>query len=181
MIQLQHRSFLCIKWPRKIKQRCRCRLQSRIFVIFVADQVPWWKNFPEGLTANATIRFVCNDDKVIYKHIGRCSMKRRFSSEELFELRNSIPINAVIKDLLFMESKIIDGYFRFLCPVCNEFQTATKMSTNLARCFSCRKNFNAIDLVMVVKNIGFVDSVSFLKDVLQRRGQIQQWLGQVNR
>lgn len=106
-------------------------------------------------------------------------MKRRFSSAELFELRNSIPINAVIKDLLLMESKIIDGYFRFLCPVCNEFQTATKMSTNLARCFSCRKNFNAIDLVMIVKNIGFVDSVSFLKDVLERRGQIKEWLGQV--
>ena len=106
-------------------------------------------------------------------------MKRRFSSAELFELRNSIPINAVIKDLLRMESKIIDGYFRFLCPVCNEFQTATKMSTNLARCFSCRKNFNAIDLVMIVKNIGFVDSVSFLKDVLERRGQIKELLGQV--
>lgn len=106
-------------------------------------------------------------------------MKRRFSSAELFELRNSIPINAVIKDLLLMESKIIDGHFRFLCPVCNEFQTATKMSTNLARCFSCRKNFNAIDLVMIVKNIGFVDSVSFLKEVLERRGQIKEWLGQV--
>ncbi len=108
-------------------------------------------------------------------------MKRRFSSAELFELRNSIPINAVIKDLLLMESKIIDGYFRFLCPVCNEFQTATKMSTNLARCFSCQKNFNAIDLVMVVKSIGFVDSVSFLTDVLERRGQIKEWLCQVNR
>jgi len=108
-------------------------------------------------------------------------MKRRFSSEELFELRNSIPINTVIKDLLLMESKNIDGHFRFLCPVCNEFHTATKVSTNLARCFSCRKNFNAIDLVMAVKCIGFVDSVSFLKDVLERRGKIQQWLGQVNR
>jgi DNA primase len=107
-------------------------------------------------------------------------MKRRFSSAELFELRNSIPINAVIKDLLLMESKTIDGYFRFLCPVCNEFQTATKVSTNLARCFSCQKNFNAIDLVMVVKNMGFVDSVSFLKDVLERRGKIKEWLGQVN-
>lgn len=108
-------------------------------------------------------------------------MKRRFSSAELFELRNSIPINAVIKDLLLMESKTIDGYFRFLCPVCNEFQTATKVSTNLARCFSCQKNFNAIDLVMVVKNMGFVDSVSFLKDVLERRGKVKDWLGQVNR
>jgi DNA primase len=54
------------------------------------------------------------------------------------------------------------------------------VSTNLARCFSCQKNFNAIDLVMVVKNMGFVDSVSFLKDVLERRGKIKEWLGQVN-
>jgi hypothetical protein len=146
----------------------------------VAARVSWWKNFPEGITANTNICFVCNDDKAIYKHIGRCLMKRRFSSAELFELRNSIPINAVIKDLLLMESKTIDGYFRFLCPVCNEFQTATKVSTNLARCFSCQKNFNAIDLVMVVKNMGFVDSVSFLKDVLERRGKIKEWLGQVN-
>ena len=108
-------------------------------------------------------------------------MKRRFSSAELFELRNSIPINAVIKDLLLMESKISDGYFRFLCPVCNEFQTATKVSTNLARCFCCQKNFNAIDLVMIVKNMGFVDSVCFLKEVLERRSKVKELLGQVNR
>ena len=108
-------------------------------------------------------------------------MKKRFSSAELFELRNTIPINVVIKDLLLMESKIIDGYLRFLCPVCNEFQTATKVSTNLARCFSCQKNFNAIDLVMIVKDIGFIDSVSFLKNVLDRRSKIKEMLGQANR
>jgi len=147
----------------------------------VGGRVSWWKNFPEGITADATIRFVCNDGGAIYQHTGRCFMKRRFSSAELFELRNSIPINAVIKDLLHMESKIIDGYFRFLCPVCNEFQTATKVSTNLARCFCCQKNFNAIDLVMIVKNMGFVDSVCFLKEVLERRSKVKELLGQVNR
>jgi DNA primase len=100
---------------------------------------------------------------------GRFFMKRRFSSAQLFELRNCIPINVVIKDLLMIDSKTVDGYFRFLCPICNEFQTATKASTNLARCFSCKKNFNTIDLVMIVKNMEFVDSVVFLKKVLDRR------------
>lgn len=95
-------------------------------------------------------------------------MKKRLSSKELFELRNSIPINTVIKELLLIPSKTIDGYFRFLCPVCNEFQTATKASTNLARCFYCERNFNAIDLVMLVKDIGFIESVTFLKNVLRR-------------
>lgn len=109
-------------------------------------------------------------------------MKRRFSSAQLFELRNCIPINVVIKDLLMIDSKTVDGYFRFLCPICNEFQTATKASTNLARCFFCQKNFNAIDLVMIVKNMGFVDSVTFLKNVLDRRGKIKELLNnQVNR
>jgi hypothetical protein len=100
---------------------------------------------------------------------GRFLVKRRFSSAQLFELRNCIPINVVIKDLLMIDSKTIDGYFRFLCPICNKFQTATKALTNLARCFSCQKNFNAIDLVMIVKNMGFVDSVVFLKKVSDRR------------
>jgi len=95
-------------------------------------------------------------------------MKRRFSSAQLFELRNCIPINVVIKELLMIDSKTVDGYFRFLCPICNEFQTATKASTNLARCFSCKKNFNTIDLVMIVKNMEFVDSAVFLKKVLDR-------------
>lgn len=109
-------------------------------------------------------------------------MKRRFSSAQLFELRNCIPINVVIKDLLLIDSKTIDGYFRFLCPICNQFQTATKASTNLARCFFCQKNFNAIDLVMIVKNMGFVDSVTFLKNVLDRRGKIKELFNsQVNR
>jgi len=96
-------------------------------------------------------------------------MKRRFSSAQLFELRNCIPINVVIKEILMIDSKTVDGYFRFLCPICHEFQTATKASTNLARCFSCKKNFNTIDLVMIVKNMEFVDSAVFLKKVLDRR------------
>lgn len=59
-----------------------------------------------------------------------------------------------------------EGYFRFLCPVCKEFQTAVNPKTNLARCFRCEKNFNSIDLVMRVKGVGFVESVQYLQELL---------------
>lgn len=92
-------------------------------------------------------------------------MRNRFSSRELFELRNNIPVDMLIREHLQIPSKIRDGYFRFLCPLCNEFQTAVNLTTNLARCFRCKKNFNAIDLVMKVKGYGFRDSVLFLKQI----------------
>lgn len=69
----------------------------------------------------------------------------------------------LIRDQLQIPSKIRDGFFRFLCPICNEFQTAVNPNTNLARCFRCEKNFNTIDLVMAVRGCGFKDSVLFLK------------------
>jgi len=93
-------------------------------------------------------------------------MKKRFSSHELFELRNAIPVRWLIRDELQIPSKISEGVFRFLCPVCNEFQTATQAATNLARCFRCEKNFNTIDLVMAVKRLEFKESVLFLKQIL---------------
>ena len=92
-------------------------------------------------------------------------MKKRFSSRELFELRNKIPMEMLIKDRLQLPSKISEGVFRFLCPVCNEFQTGINPATNLARCFRCEKNFNTIDLVMVVKGFGFKKSVLFLQNL----------------
>lgn len=94
-------------------------------------------------------------------------MKDRFSSQELFELRNNIPVDMLIRDQLQIPSKIRDGVFRFLCPVCNEFQTAVNPSTNLARCFRCEKNFNSIEIVMQVRGYGFKDSVQFLKNLIE--------------
>lgn len=93
-------------------------------------------------------------------------MKRRFTGDELFKLRNFIPIDRLIEDDLNIPSKQIEGFFRFLCPLCNEFQTATNPATNLARCFLCERNFNPIDLVMVVKGMGFIESVNYLKPFL---------------
>lgn len=92
-------------------------------------------------------------------------MKKRFSSHELFELRNAIPIQRLIRDELQIPSKISEDVFRFLCPLCHEFQTATHPTTNLARCFRCEKNFNTIDLVMTVKGLAFKESVAFLKQI----------------
>lgn len=90
-------------------------------------------------------------------------MGRRFTGNELFKLRNQIPVDMLIQEQLCIPSEISEGYFRFLCPICKEFQTATNPKTNLARCFRCERNFNPIDLVMIVKNLGFVESVKYLK------------------
>ena len=87
----------------------------------------------------------------------------RFSKQELFELRNNIPVDVLITNQLQMVSKIRDGQLRFLCPICNEFNTATKAATNLARCFRCEKNFNTIDMVMTCENTSFVETVNTLK------------------
>lgn len=93
-------------------------------------------------------------------------MKRRFTGGGLFRLRNQIPVDWLIKERLAIPCKVTEGIFRFLCPLCNEFQTATNPKTNLARCFLCEKNFNPIDLVMTVKGIGFVKAVQYLQPLL---------------
>src|SRR3989339_374272 len=89
-------------------------------------------------------------------------MRKRFSDQELYELRNFIPINKLIEHLM-IPSKISEGYFRFLCPSCHEFQTAVNPKTNLARCFNCERNFNTIDITRIVRNPDFIESVKFLK------------------
>ena len=116
-------------------------------------------------------------------------MRRRFTGGELFQLRNRIPVDWLIKEQLHIPSKVIEGIFRFLCPLCNEFQTATNPKTNLARCFLCQKNFNPIDLVMTVKGLGFVDSVNYLQTLLatppdpltDQRLELNQLLGDIGK
>lgn len=90
-------------------------------------------------------------------------MKPRVSSGELRRLRNRIPIDRLIAHGLGIPSKHSEGYFRFLCPWCGEFQTAVNPRTNMARCFLCNKNLNTIDMVMAARSMGFIQSVKFLK------------------
>jgi len=91
-------------------------------------------------------------------------MARRFSDEELYRIRNDIPVRAVISELLAIASKEIEGIYRFLCPNCGEFQTAVNLKTNLSRCFRCQRNFNTIELVMEDRKVSFVESVKMLQN-----------------
>ena len=97
-------------------------------------------------------------------------MPRRYSKERLRQLRNDIDITTLIADVLQLPAKVSEGHFRFLCPICSEFHSSTNPRTNLARCFRCQRNFNPIDLVMVVQHCEFTEAVRFLLEV-QRDGR----------
>jgi DNA primase len=93
-------------------------------------------------------------------------MADRIPRQTLFLLRNHIPIDFVIADFLNLPSKMSEGFLRFLCPFCHEFNSATNPKTNLARCFRCNKNFNPIDLVMADKKLPFKKAVALLLPLL---------------
>ena len=90
----------------------------------------------------------------------------RIPDEYLRRLRNDIPINRLIESSLHLPSKSRDGFLRFLCPLCGEFNTATNPRTNLARCFKCSRNFNPIELVMESRRCSFLDAVRALSVLL---------------
>ena len=92
---------------------------------------------------------------------------RRFTSNELYMIRNLIPIRQVIEDILAIPSKDIEGVFRFVCPCCYESNTAVNPKTNLCRCFLCERNFNTIDIVMTDRKLSFVDAVACLRSRYQ--------------
>ena len=94
-------------------------------------------------------------------------MAHRYSKKLLHQLRNDLDVAALIRDVLRLPYKIRDGVFRFECPCCQGSDCATNPRTNLARCFHCQRNFNPIDLVMVVQRCGFTDAVEFLRQRLR--------------
>jgi len=89
-------------------------------------------------------------------------MNERLNKAYLHKLRNKIEIQLLIATILAIDNRISEGRFRFLCPVCSEFNTAVNPKTNLARCFRCQRNFNPIDMVITVKGYAFLDAVDFL-------------------
>jgi hypothetical protein len=95
----------------------------------------------------------------------RKPMPKHYAKQALRKLRNNIPIAILIADILELPHKAADGYFRFLCPLCGGFDTATNPKTNLARCFTCQRNFNTIDLAMTVKRESFREAVQFLMGI----------------
>lgn len=88
---------------------------------------------------------------------------QRFSPLFLRSLRNDVPIQSLIEDVLLLPSKHSEGHFSFLCPQCLEFRTAVNPRTNLARCFLCCTNFNTIDISMIVRKLTFTQAVLFLQ------------------
>lgn len=90
---------------------------------------------------------------------------RCFSSSQLYALRNEINVEMLIEKTLHIPCRVTDGCFRFLCPLCNGFDTAVNPKTNLARCFRCEKNYNTIDLVMLTRQADFLYSVKFLQTI----------------
>jgi len=93
-------------------------------------------------------------------------MSGTYSKVYLRRLRNEIDITAFIADVLRLEHRQSDGQFRFLCPECQEFNTAINRKTNLARCFRCQHNYNPIDMTMRVKGMTFRDAVELLAPYL---------------
>ena len=98
---------------------------------------------------------------------------RCFSSSQLYALRNQIGVQGLIEKTLHVPCRMEKGCFRFLCPLCNRFDTAVNPKTNLGRCFRCEKNFNTIDLVMLIRQVDFVHSVKFLQSIHQKDDQDQ--------
>ena len=89
-------------------------------------------------------------------------MRKCFSRELLYRLRNEILVTDLLVRLDWPH-KQRDGRFVFLCPACREFLTVTNPRTNLGRCFACERNFNPIDLVMMIRDIDFVTAVHYLE------------------
>jgi hypothetical protein len=87
----------------------------------------------------------------------------RLSSEQLHSLRNDLNIDRLVIELLQIPTQNINGLRRFQCPLCGRFHTATHPTTNLARCFDCRKNFNTLELVMAVRQCRFLEAVAYLQ------------------
>ena len=86
----------------------------------------------------------------------------RFTSQQLFTLRNHIPIRKVIESFLDIPVKTNQDIFRFRCPLCAEYNTSINSCINLARCFHCEKNYNPIDMVMIVRHLNFAETVELL-------------------
>lgn len=86
----------------------------------------------------------------------------RFSDNDLRAIRNDIPVRMVAEKLCGLECKEIEGFTRFVCPICHEMRTSLHPKENLGRCFRCEKNFNPIEFVMHGCKLPFVKSVKLL-------------------
>ncbi len=92
-------------------------------------------------------------------------MNERYPRQQVRRFRNEIPLPNVFR-VLQWPHKRRDGYVRFLCPQCQEFNTAVNPETNLGRCFRCERNFNPIDFVIEVHACDFRTAIAYLSPLL---------------
>ncbi len=97
----------------------------------------------------------------------RTTIRGRFTGQQLYELRNNLPVRYVIESVLNISNRVSGDVFRFECPICSGWHTGVKYEKNLARCFDCRANFNPIDLAIRIRQEDFYPSASFLWDLYQ--------------
>jgi DNA primase len=92
-----------------------------------------------------------------------------FAPELLRQIRNDLPMPVTIKALgrKGPPAKIVEGYFRFLCPRCGEMRATVNPRNNYSHCFTCQQNLNNIDLLMTL-GYDFRTTVALL----------QRWLNQ---
>lgn len=87
--------------------------------------------------------------------------------EKLRSIRNDLPMHITIARLgrRGPPGKMIEGYFRFLCPRCCEMQATVNPRNNLAHCFHCGQNYNNIDLLLEYE-YDFLSAVDLLDNWL---------------
>ena len=104
-------------------------------------------------------------------------MTRRFSQQELYELRNRVPITDLMQHVLTVPRRSQKGEQRYECPICDGYDTSVHKDHNLLRCFDCKRNFNPIDLVMNCLKRDFVESVNWLKQQQANRVYVEDPVG----
>ena len=92
-------------------------------------------------------------------------LHKRYDDELMRRLRNDIPVAWLIKHLGW-PCKTRNGTFVFVCPRCNETQSAVNPQTNLGRCFHCETNFNPIDFTICARQCEFRTAVEYLIPLL---------------
>ena len=90
---------------------------------------------------------------------------KRYPDDFLRRLRNELALPNLFR-VVEWPHKSRDGFVRFLCPLCQEFNTAVNPATNLGRCFRCEENFNPIDFLMQARGYDFLTAVSYMSVLL---------------
>ena len=75
-----------------------------------------------------------------------------FAADLLRRIRNDLPMSVTIATLGpdGPPAKMVEGYFRFLCPRCGEMRATVNPRNNYSHCFTCQQNLNNIDLLLTM-------------------------------